>query len=408
MTIDNAIGIDVSMHESTFVGLARPEEVVLRSRLVPHTAEALNQVAAEILALPGSTVAFCECTGVYHESVVKALREAGVDVVALNPLLIHDFGGDTLRKVATDKAEAHKIALYGLAWGYKFTPSAVEDPIRVTLKAVGRQYAFFTKQKTAQRNHLHALSERVFPGVQSLFTSQDRDDGSVKWVDFLYEFPHAESVSKLSLAKFTERYRKWSKKHGYYAVKAGTIHAHAKSCVTSFPKNCDTTLIVRTAIEQVCQVSKTVAVYEKRMTQLAKLLPEYDCVMALYGCGDCTGPQLMAEIGDVRRFALRKGYKSLAAFAGVSPGDSQSGTYDAASVPIEKRGSPYLRRSLFCAVNTYLLHSPGNEPVYKTLDKKRSEGKKYLVYMTAAMNKFLKVYYARVMDCFSNLAASEI
>ena len=55
MTIDNAIGINVSMHESTFVGLRRPEEVVLRSRLVPHIADALRQIAAEILALSGAT-----------------------------------------------------------------------------------------------------------------------------------------------------------------------------------------------------------------------------------------------------------------------------------------------------------------------------------------------------------------
>ena len=408
MTIDNAIGIDVSMHESTFVGLARPEEVVLRSRLVPHTADALRQIAAEILALPGATAAFCECTGVYHEPVVKALREAGVAIVPLNPLLINKFGGDTLRKVATDKAEAKKIALYGLAWGWKFAPSVAEEPIRATLKAVSRQHAFFTKQKTAQRNHLHALSERMFPGIQSLFSSQDRDDGSVKWVDFLYDFPHADSVGALSLAKFTERYRKWCKKHGYYAVKAGEIHSHAKACIASFPKNADTILIVQTAIKQVNQVAKTVAVYQKRMVELAKLLPEYDVVASIYGCGDSTGPQLMAEIGDVRRFALRKGYKSLVAFAGVSPGDSQSGTYDAASVPIEKRGSPYLRRTLFCAVNAHLMHSPSDEPVYKILDKKRSEGKKWLVFMTAAMNKFLKVYYARVMENFAKLAASEI
>jgi transposase len=118
----------------------------------------------------------------------------------------------------------------------------------------------------------------------------------------------------------------------------------------------------------------------------------------MFGCGDSTGTQLMAEIGDVRRFAQNKGYKSLVAFAGVSPGDSQSGTYDPESNPIEKRGSPYLRRALFCAVSTYLLQRPADEPVYKMLDKKRSEGKKYLVYMTAAMNKFLKVYYARVME----------
>ena len=407
MTIDNAIGIDVSMHESTFVGLRRPEEVVLLSRIVPHTAEGFGKIAAEIMSLPGSTAAFCECTGVYHEPVVKALREAGVPIVPLNPLLIHKFGGATLRKVETDKADARKIALYGLTWGWKFTPSIAEEPTRVMLKAVSRQYVFFTKQKTAQRNHLHALSERVFPGVQHLFKSQDRDDGSVKWVDFLHQFHHAECVGKLSPGKFTELYRKWCKKHGYYAVKADDIHSHAKSCVSSLAKDADSKMLVQTAIGQVNQVSATAATYQKRTLELASTLPEFDAVSSLFGCGDCTGPQLMAEIGDVRRFAQNKGHKSLAAFAGVSPGDSQSGTYDAVSNPIEKRGSPYLRKALFCAVNAYLLNSPIDEPVYKTLDKKRSEGKKWLVFMTAAMNKFLKVYYARVMEHFSAPAAPE-
>jgi len=407
MTIDNAIGIDVSMRESTFVGLARPEEVILTSRTVPHTAQTLGKVAAEILALPGRTVAFCECTSVYHEPVVKALREAGVPIAALNPLLVHEFGGDTLRKVSTDKSAAYKIALYGLTWGYKFAPSTPEEPTRVMLKAVSREYAFFTKQKTAQRNHLHALSTRVFPGVQELFTSQDRDDGSVKWVDFLNKFPHAECVSKLSFDKFVAQYKKWCKKHGYYAVKADELHSHAKSCIPSLPQNADATLLVRTAIAQVNEVSKTAAVYKKRMVELASTLPEYDVVMSIFGCGDCTGPQLMAEIGDVRRFTARKGYKSLVAFAGVSPGDKQSGTYDPKSSPIEKRGSPYLRRALFSAVKAYSLKSPGGEPVYITLERKRFEGKKYLVYMTAAMNKFLKVYYARVMEHFANLASNE-
>jgi len=88
MTIDNAIGIDVSMRESTFVGLNRPEEIVLTLRTASHTAKELGEIAAEILALPGSTVAYCECTSVYHEPVVKVLREAGVAIVSLNPLLV--------------------------------------------------------------------------------------------------------------------------------------------------------------------------------------------------------------------------------------------------------------------------------------------------------------------------------
>ncbi len=33
------------------------------------------------------------------------------------------------------------------------------------------------------------------------------------------------------------------------------------------------------------------------------------------------------------------------------------------------------------------------------LDKKRSEGKPYYVYMTAGMTKFLRIYYGKVRDC---------
>ena len=32
------------------------------------------------------------------------------------------------------------------------------------------------------------------------------------------------------------------------------------------------------------------------------MLPEYPVVMEMYGAGKSFGPQLMAEIGDVRRF----------------------------------------------------------------------------------------------------------
>ena len=39
---------------------------------------------------------------------------------------------------------------------------------------------------------------------------------------------------------------------------------------------------------------------------------------------------------------------------------------------------------------------PQDEPVFQFMDKKRSEGKPYKVYMMASDNKFLRIYYARV------------
>ena len=55
--------------------------------------------------------------------------------------------------------------------------------------------------------------------------------------------------------------------------------------------------------------------------RLASLLPEFDVVMAMQGASPITGPQLMAEIGDVRRFT-HKG--ALVAFAGVDAPPFQS------------------------------------------------------------------------------------
>ena len=101
---------------------------------------------------------------------------------------------------------------------------------------------------------------------------------------------------------------------------------------------------------------------------------------------------------DVRRFAHRS---SLVAFAGVDPAVNQSGKHIAQSNPATKRGSPHLRKILYQVVCTYLKKSPANEPVYQFLDKKRAEGKPYFVYMTAAQNKFLRIYYARVKECLT-------
>ena len=45
--------------------------------------------------------------------------------------------------------------------------------------------------------------------------------------------------------------------------------------------------------------------------------------------------------------------------------------------------------------------------MYQFLDKKRAEGKPYFVYMTAAQNKFLRIYYARMKECLIMASVQE-
>lgn len=144
-------------------------------------------------------------------------------------------------------------------------------------------------------------------------------------------------------------------------------------------------VLITQAIIQLQTIEETLATIKREMQNLSSSLPEYNTVMALYGVGEVLGAQLIAEIGDISRF---KSKRSLIAFAGIDLPPDQSGQMDNKSKAITKRGSISLRKTLFQVMTAILQNIPQDEPVYTYLDKKRSEGKPYKVYMIAAANKF--------------------
>ena len=179
------------------------------------------------------------------------------------------------------------------------------------------------------------------------------------------------------------------------------IYASACGHFSVMPKTDTAKLLVEQAVSQLRATSAALAALKLEMQSLASSLPEYPVVMRMFGVGPALGPQLMAEIGDVRRFHSKK---ALVAFAGIDAPPYQSGQMDIYSRSISKRGSASLRRTLFLLMGVYLQNAPVNEPVYQFMDKKRSEGKPYKVYMMASANKFLRIYYASVTAYLNTLA----
>ena len=402
----NAVGIDVSNGHST-VAVIRPfGEVVELPFEVRHTPKSLSALAERLKSYEGETRVILEHTGRYYESIANVLHENGLYVSAVNPLLVKEYGNNSLRRVKTDKADAKKLARYGLDnWAElrEYTPM---DEMRYNLKTLNRQFQQASGQRTASVNNLIALLEQSFPGIRKLFDSPPRADGHQKWVDFVNMYPHADCVRGVSLKKFTKSYQKWckSEKYNFSEEKAAEIYAAAQEMVVLTPRTELNELMVRQAAEQVTAISKSVEIYRAEMDKLASRLPEYPVVMEMYAVGKSLGPQLMAEIGDVMRFA---GKQSLVAFAGVDPMPNQSGDKCTRSNKTSKRGSPYLRKALFNVMDIYLRRSPQEEPIYQFLDRKRAEGKTYYVYMTAGANKFLRRYYAKVRDYLVSLDIPE-
>ena len=404
--MNTAVGVDVSKGKSVVAAMRPFGEVVLSPREFLHTSADLSAMTESLRLIDGDIRVILEATGRYHEPVVASLRNAGIFVSIVNPKLIKDFGNNSLRKVKTDKADAVKIARYGLEYWEEMREFTETDTVRQQLKLFSRQYNLQMKTIVSLQNNLISLLDSVFPGINERFTSPLREDGHQKWVDFVCTFYHRDCVSSVSAAAFSEHYQKWCKRHAYNfsTAKGAEIYAASREMVVSMPKNSLTKTLITSAAGQLTAATTMLATLKAEFIRLAATLPEYEIVNSMYGVGDITGAQLMAEIGDVRRFANRG---ALIAFAGVDPGVNQSGKHSSQSVRTTKRGSPHLRKTLFQIVSVHLKKSPPDEPVYQFLDRKRAEGKPYLVYMTAAANKFLRIYHARVKACLGGLETKQ-
>ena len=388
----NSVGIDISKGRSTIAVMRPFGEVVISPFEVRHTDSELSELARQLKILDGETRVVMEATGNYHAPVAKLLHDAGLYVSVINAKLVHGYGNNDLRRVKTDRKDAVKLANYGLDRWLTLPRYVPEEDTRLLLKNCYRQYRQYSKVQTILKNNLISLLDTVFPNANRLFSSPIRGDGSEKWVDFVAEFWHCKCVCEHSERAFINKYQRWCRKN-FSEAKAHTIHAEASGHIGVMPKSETTKLLVEQAVAQLRATSAALAALKREMQSLASMLPEYPVVMDMFGVGPTLGPQLIAEIGDVRRFYSKK---VLVAYAGLDAPPNDSGDVTGRHKSMSKVGASSLRRTLFLVMSVYLQRTPLDEPVYQFMDRKRTEGKPYRVYMMASANKFLRIYYATV------------
>lgn len=115
---------------------------------------------------------------------------------------------------------------------------------------------------------------------------------------------------------------------------------------------------------------------------------DYTLLQTITGVGPYTAASLMGEIQDISNFTSGK---ALIAFAGLDPKVRQSGKALNSMGRLTKRGSPYLRRSLFIAASVARQYDPQFKALY---EKKRAEGKSYKVATCVVARKLLQVIRA--------------
>ena len=394
-----AVGIDVSKSKSTVAILNGDGSIRAKPFTVRHTADELLALVNYIKGTSEVPTILMEPTSHYHYPILKAFQEANLPVCLINPYQMKKYGDTALRKAKTDKRDSLRIAQYALEKSYSLIPYTPSDQKYEDLRFLSRQYSQRISTLTGNKVQLLDLLDQTMPGITSLLPLKSRDPDNCVLLRFVKRFKSFDMIRKMGKTRFLESFQLLVRKtkDRCAGTKGLRIYELALNSVTTRGDNPLTAMTQEQCVALISTSQKAADEINLQMRTIAETLPEYKVLRAMAGVGDRLGPVILAEIGDVRRFHSGK---ALNAYAGNDAPPYQSGQFESRNRHISKRGNPALRKACFEVMQALKLTKPQDDPVYLFLAKKEQEGKPYNVAKMAAVNKFLRIYYARVMELY--------
>ena len=394
-----AIGADVSKGKSTISIVTTEGEIIEKAFEINHDQEGFDILLSKIKDYKKEDVKFLmEATGHYHLPLLNKLIENDYFVCVENALVIKKYCDMDLRKVKNDKKDSLKIACYCSEKWFKLRKFEVTDEIREQLQFLSRQYTQYIKIKTNLKIQLTNMIDKTFPGIKKIVDEENRYE---LLLDIYEKYSYPSLVLEKNKIEFVNEIDNMAKKYRHKVGKTigENIYAKAPTIITSCPYNESLQLSINSCILLLRDTIKVTNDIISKMDELAMQLKEFNVVNQMKGVGPKTRARLIAEIGDIRRF---KNANCLIAFCGIDAPPYQSGNFNSTNRHISKRGNKYLRKVGYEITKSIKSCRPKiDNAVYLFMIRKEAEGKNKTLVKIAGLNKFLRIYYARVKEVYN-------
>lgn len=325
-----------------------------------------------------------EATGHYWRACFARLVSAGYRVCVVNPMQVHAMRRfEGLAGIKNDSIDSILIANTLRRGNFEQTQLATDDV--QSLRQLTRYHQGLKQELATVKTQAVCVLDAYFPEYAGLF-SDVFGSASLK---VLAECPTPSEVERKRAATIAKLLSEGSRGR-LGEVKAAQVKAAAKSSVGIRLGEDAASFQLKTMVSQIEFLNRTIAKVEREVAALLEGIEPN--ITTIPGVSTTTGAQIVAEIGDVRRF---KSAASIVKYAGLNSGVDESGKFSAQGVPITKHGSPHLRRSLWLAANRARQHDDRLREFY---EKKRSEGKPHRVAVTAVARKLCHIVYAVMRD----------
>lgn len=321
-----------------------------------------------------------EDTGHYHFALLRFLLDRNFSVALINPTTT-DFS----RKMQGGITKNDKLDTLTIC-------DVLDTPERKKQYRITKVNSFDLYEQKQLTRHHHNLKEElnvysnrlqrcidiVFPEFNSLFDSKY----SRVYMAVLKTFGSAEAIANADIRRI-RRCFEYKGRGRRISLTPEMLKNRAKSSV-GIPSSADV-IQIRHLVDQIELIHEQITEIDKKIEEFS--LKTNSPILSIPGISHFSGTSILAELGDISNYSnARKIIKA----AGVAPYHYESSQFTAQHTAIAKKGSKYLRKTLYQIILTVIRCNPVFKEYYQL---KISQGKGHRCAQGHCVRKLLRVIY---------------
>ena len=368
------VGIDIAKYEhAAFIMEASTGESLCDPFFFKNNKEGFKKLYTELNKYSKNELLIgMEDTGHYNFAIESSLLAEGYKVALINPITTKSLRKASLKSVKSDKEDALLITKALLDKAY-YRIISIQDEKLKEAKELTRYRTQLTLEMNRKKNVLQRHIDIVFPEFNTLFNNEY----TITYLNILRKYSDAYTIAHTDIRSLRKCFKYCN------SLSAEELKELASNSVRIH--DVSISFIIQSVISSIDLINSQIEELDKKIEELA--ITQASSITSIPGISIITGTSILAELGDISKYSNAG---KVIKFAGVNPYISESGKFSADKTAITKKGSKYLRTTLYRVIIPVIRHNPAFNNYYHL---KRNQGKGHLCALGHCVRKLLRIIY---------------
>lgn len=376
------VGIDIGKNKHTFSIVEKDSgEILLKPSEFSNNQNGFRLLINSLSDYAKSELLIgMEDTGHYHFALLKYLLDSHYTVALINPTttdLTRKMQGGITKNDPLDSLTICDV----------ISSNQRKKPYRITKvnrfdfyeqRQLTRHHHNLKEELNIYKNRLQKCIDIVFPEFNSLFNSKY----GIVYMNVLKTFSSANAVANADIRSIRKCFE-FKGRGNRISLSAEQLKSVAKSSIG----------ITSAAEEiQIRHLVYQIELLENQLSEIDKKIEEFSVknnspILSIPGISHFSGTSIISELGEICNY---KKASQIIKFAGVAPFHYESSQFTAQHTAITKKGSRYLRKTLYQIILPVISN---NEVFSAYYNKKLNEGKGHRCAQGHCIRKLLRIIY---------------